>query len=206
MDNQALQQFIRKKENLVGFAILVVGVAALLFVAIFAYQKFFSPATEQEREEIESFRSGNSVNRALGEKTQEEKKSYKRQKSISEKQIAGLWEIKLEKSKVLLEIGKGRYRMVVLSDGLHRNREYSNGTYTIKNDLIMMVPDLNWGPPKDKYTYSLLTRAKMPVIAGKYDGKMIWQVPTKDFKIYVPPNHPILDMMNDKTAVWHSLD
>ena len=46
----------------------------------------------------------------------------------------------------------------------------------------------------------------MPVMVAMHQGKMVWQVPAKEIRIYVPPRHPILDRADNKLLVWTVLE
>lgn len=197
------------KSNLIGFAVLGVGVLVLLLVGYSSYQKFNKSNDAISQNDIDDFKRGGDrssqvPNRAAGEKP---KKTYKRQKSISERQIAQTWETHIKAGRALLEIGKGKYRFILIPSAASKTRYYSHGNYTIQDDIIVLQPDLAWGAPDSTtHEYKLLTRSKMPVMAAKYKGKLIWQVPPPEVSIYVPPYHPILNRAKDKIVVWSILE
>lgn len=197
--------------NILGYAILGIGLFAVIFVAYFAY-KSMNPTTEQEiaeKNEIETFKQSGAPNRAAGQiANQEDSKTYKRQKSISEKELKGLWEAPLKSGKALLEIKDGVFRIVIIRSDSSTLRYYLNGTYTIKDDLIILMPNAQWGPPNSqgqKYNYRILTNSSLPIVASKHDGQLIWQVPPKEVDIYVPPYHAFLNLTKNKIAVWNAL-
>lgn len=211
MGQNKLSLKLKQKSDLIGIAILGVGVIALLVVGYMVYLKFSPPSSEGNniaQDDIEDFkRSGRAPNRAAGEKPVSEKGKYKRQKSISEKELSGAWRTNLEKEQALLEIGDGKYRLVLIYNRKPKIRYYSNGDYKIQDDIIILTPDLNSSSPEsDVARYSVLTRTDMPVMASKYKGKLIWQEPPSDIDMYVPPRHPILDRDEDKIVVWDVLE
>lgn len=197
------------KSNLIGLGVLGLGVFVLLFVGYVSYQRFGGGGDEIAQNNIDDFkregrRSSQAPNRAAGEKPTT---AYKRQKSISEKQIAETWETLLNEGSALLEIGKGKYRFILMPSDPSSTRSYSNGTYTIKDDIIILEPDLSRGAPESRtHKYKLLTRSKMPLMVAKYKGKLIWQVPPPEVRVYVPPYHPILNRAKDKIVVWSVLE
>ena len=202
------------KANLIGVGVLALGVLALLFVGSIAYKKLFGAEDEISQSDIDEFRQAGeeretrAVNRAAGEKP---KQTYKRQKSISEREIRETWETRFLKGRGLLEIGKGRYRFILIPDNTSNTqakvRYYSNGTYKLEDDIIHLQPDFVIEPPESQnFDYKILTRSKMPVMASKHKGQLIWQVPAADVRVYVPPYHPILNRAKDKIVVWNVLE
>jgi hypothetical protein len=199
------------KANVIGFVILALGVLALLFVGSIAYKKLFGTDDEIAQSDIDEFRQAGRqsedrvANRAAGEQPRE---AYRRQKEITEREIRETWETRLNDGRALLEIGKGRYRFILIPDNTQvKLRYYSNGNYTLVDDLILLQPDFKIGPPDSQtFEYKLLTRSKMPVMASKHKGKLVWQEPTEEAQIYVPPYHPILNRTKDKIVVWSVLE
>ncbi len=196
--------------NLIGVVILGLGALALIMVGYLAYQKLYSSdvSDKVQQNDVDLFKkAGRVANRAAGEKPTSEKTTYKRQKSISEKEISGAWQARLKNEKALLEMKKGKYRLIIIPNKASKKRYYSNGDYKIQDGIVMLMPDLNRGPPESEtFKYSVLTRSKMPLMAVKYKGKLIWQVPPRDIKIYVPPYHPVLNRAEDKIVVWSVLE
>jgi len=194
------------KSNVIGVVVLSLGILVLLLVSYFAYQKFYEPVDKIAQSDIDAFRQGGGergVNRAAGEKPANK---YKKQKSISERQIRETWEAPLINGRGLLEIGKGKYRFIIIPTDRSQSRYYSKGSYKLEDNLIILEPNLLWpAPDSSEYKYTLLTRSTMPVMASKHKGKLVWQVPTGDVSIYVPPYHPILDRAKDKIVVWSVL-
>lgn len=208
------QYIAEVKENIVGVAILAFGVLAIVVVAALAYQRFGGDeeaAVVQRQavsqEEIRDFKQVEKKQPKRAEKKKEPKKPrFKRQTSISERDITGAWDGFIDDGRVLLQMQEGVYKMVIIKDNRASPRRYSNGTYTLEKDILVLTPNLDWGPPKSqRYAYRVLTRGSMPVMVSKYKGKMVWQVPGEDADIYVPNYHPILSQVKDKIAVWGTL-
>jgi len=196
------------KANLIGLGVLALGVLVLLFVGYFAYQKLFPSSNSEkieERAEIPLYeRQGRKPNRAAGEKPAQ---NYARQKSISEEELKGSWETMLPKGRALLEMKRGKYSLIVLSNKRKNHAQYSNGTYDIMDDVVVLKPDFKIPALKTKgIKYEILTRAKIPVSAALYKGKLIWQKPPSDVDIYIPPYNPILDKTKNKIVVWNVLE
>lgn len=196
--------------NIVGMAILGVGLLAVLLVGVLVYRTLAGPSADNNgveisREEINSFKQ-----ETLSESSATSKKqgnaSFKRQKSISEKQVIGSWSTRIQGGRALLQIEGGTYRLIIVMDNPAASRWYSNGRYTLQDDLLMLAPNLAWGAPQSKkYGYRVLTRAKMPVIVSKHKGRLVWQIPGPDADVYVPNYHPLLSQTRDKIAVWSVL-
>lgn len=197
--------------NLLGLFVLIFGVFVFLVVSYLAYQKISSSPSDEvilAEEDVNSFKNATAVNRADPRSQKPtKKKAYKRQNSISEKEMAGVWEARIKSGKALLEMNNGTYRLVIIQSNSGDIRYYSNGDYKIENDLVILSPNRKFAAPQDgQYSYRFLTASNMPVIVAKYKGKLIWQEPPSDVDIYVPPYHPVLDFSDDKILVWNSLD
>lgn len=201
------------KGNPLGMAILAVGVLSFLVVISLAYKTFTGGDANNagvsaiSKEEIQSFRQTEIVEKSAAssqlQNQPQKKKNYKRQKSISESDIAGAWDARLDEARALLQIKGGTYRLILVMDNPAESRLYSNGTYTLKDDLLVLKPNMAWGPPKSsQFNYRVLTRADMPVMVSLYKGKLVWQIPSDDMDIYVPNYHPVLSLVKDKIAVW----
>lgn len=197
------------KTNIVGLAVLGFGVLAALIVGILAYQTL-APSGEESRqqqvskEEIKEFKQTPLFQEGTRALRQQPKPSYERQKkSISEKQIVGSWDTRINEGRALLQLQGGTYRLIIVMDNPAASRWYSNGTYIMQDDILILEPNLKWGPPKSrKYGYRVLSKSKMPVMVSKHKGKMVWQVPGPEANIYVPNYHPLLSLTQDKIAVW----
>ena len=121
--------------------------------------------------------------------------------------MSGAWQARLKNQQALLEMKKGKYELIIVPSGGSKTHYYSKGAYVLEDDIVILTPDLNKSPPKGEgIRYSILTRSDMPVMAAKYKGKLIWQVPPPDINIYVPPYHPVLDRGQDKIVVWSVLE
>lgn len=207
------QHFDELVSNKIGLGILVFGVLAFLFVIFLAYQQFFgssytggSSNVEITQEELNAFKQSAVTEETAPQKPQEPKPVFQHQKSISDKQITGAWDARLNSARALLQIQGGRYQIVLIPDNPASARLYSKGTYTLENGLLLLVPNLEWGPPKsNRYPYRVLTRADIPVSVSKHRGKLIWQVPGPEVDIYVPNRHPVLSETQHKIAVWSAL-
>lgn len=206
----ALKQHLRELQgNPLGLVIFGVGIVAVLLVGVLAYQTLVgSPEVgrqdaEVSQEEIRSFKQEEFREQDTSQAQKQKKKSFKRQKSISEKAITGAWDTRLDEARALLQLKNGTYRLIIVMDNPAESRWYSNGTYTLKSDLLLLVPNLDWGPPKSrKFGYRVLTRSDIPVIVSIYKGKLVWQMPDDDVDVYVPNYHPVLSLVKDKIAVW----
>ncbi|MCI5059787.1 MAG: hypothetical protein MRY79_01810 [Alphaproteobacteria bacterium] len=210
MNLQAVIEIL--KRNKIGAAILGVGVLTFLFVLYLAYQTFFGvPADDAgpklSRSEINEFKTLELEDLVQEQPQEQEKPAYKPKKSITERQMLGNWETRVEEGRALLQLQGGTYRLVIIRDNPAASRWYSNGYYELREGgLLMLKPNLDWGPPKsNKYSYRLLTRAKIPVIASLYKGRLVWQVPGPNVDVYVPNTHPFLSLASNDIAFWKVL-
>ena len=206
-----LKQYLRElKANILGIAVLGVGVLAVLIVGVLAYRSLSFSADGQgaqiSREEINAFKEAEPIFEEEQAAEEKPKPTYKRQKSISERQIVGSWDTQIKGGRALLQLQGGTYRLIIVMDNPAASRWYSNGTYTLQDDLLVLSPNMKWGPPKSKrFGYRVLTRSNMPVMVSKNRGNLVWQVPGPDADIYVPNYHPMLNLTEDKIAVWDVL-
>ncbi|HPF79240.1 MAG TPA: hypothetical protein PLF01_08130 [Alphaproteobacteria bacterium] len=199
------------KDNKLGVAILTVGILAVLGVFILIFQTM-RPATDSgqgpvlSQDEIQAFKEQSQPVAEVQKAPPHPKKTFKRQKTVSEEDILGAWDARLDTARAIFQLKNGTYQLVIIPDDPILARYYSNGTYTLKDDLLMLEPNLDWGPPKSqRYVYSVLTRSEMPVSVLKYKGQLIWQLPGSDAGVYVPPYHPVLSEVQDNIAVWNVL-
>ncbi len=205
------QHFQKLKSNVPGVVILGVGLLAVLIVGILAYRTFSTPFGEDyqgsqvSEEDIDEFKNTRPQERKSVVQ-QEKEKSYRRQKSISERDITGNWDTRLKEGRALLQMKDGTYRLIMVNDNPASARLFSNGTYKMQDDLVMFYPNMDWGPPKSrKYGYRVLTRSSFPVLVSKYKGKLVWQLPGRDVDVYVPNIHPLLSSTPNDLAVWSVL-
>ena len=207
------QHFDELISNKIGLGILIFGVLAFLFVIFLVYQQLFgssytggSSNVEVSQEELDSFKQSALTEESVQEEREEAAPVFKAQKSISDKQITGAWDARLNSARALLQIQGGRYQIVIIPDNSASARLYSKGTYTLEDGLLLLVPNLEWGPPQsNRYLYRVLTRADIPVSVSKHRGKLVWQVPGPEVDVYVPNRHPILSETKHKIAVWSAL-
>jgi len=134
------------------------------------------------------------------------KRSFKRQTSITETEIEGSWRARLDGMQALLQMRGRTYKLIVVPDNPVEARYYSNGTYVLKDDLLIMMPNMKWGPPKSRrFAYDVLTLSDLPVLVSKHEEKLVWQLPSYDSDVYVPNFHQILSRTEDNIAVWDIL-
>lgn len=195
--------------NKLALSIVLGGVLAFATVGVMAYQIFFGSGAGAEISQEDMRVLQNTPSQAENitappSEDQKIKKELKRQKSISENQITGSWIVPLKDGQGLVQLSGGTYRLIIVpSTG---SRWYSNGRYTLKDDLLMLKPNLEWGAPQsNKFNYLLLTRGNIPVMVSLYEGRMVWQSPSADMDIYVPPSHPFLTLTREGIAVWRVL-
>ena len=188
-----------KNKSVIGYLIFGVGVLALITVGYFSYKKFFVSSNSNDGPAYKS-----RLNTAAA--PQDNRQSFARQKVITTQEIVGTWQAPMDGAKGFLELTKGKYRIFIMVAGSSNVRYYSFGSYTIKEDVLILQPDTQKAPSNDpRYDYRLLTQAKMPVMAVRVKDKMVWQVPSGDVRIYVPPRHPFFRRTKDEIAIWSRL-
>ena len=205
MSVQSFKNLIQN--NKIGVAILGLGLVLFILVAMLAVKKLGGQEASNQgaisQEEVEAFK--NQSAESSKQKT-EKTKAIKPQKKISESEITGAWDARIEDGRALLQLSKGKYKLIVVPDNKYSSRWYSNGAYSLQKGLLMLRPDLSVpAPDSKKFTYRILTRSKFPVSVAKHKGRLIWQVPSDEYDVYVPNHHPFLSRAKDKIAVWKVL-
>ncbi len=204
---------LTNRNNLIGLGILALGLVALIWVGFVAYNKFTgasSEASESSEEvasqsDLDAFReAATAPNRATGEGQEVSKESYKRQNSISLSEMSGTWQAALRRGTALMEIRKNTYRLILIPSKTSTRRYYSNGEIEIRDDIVIMKPNIKSPPPaSETYRYDNLSRSNIVVMAGKYKGKLVWQNPPNNIRgLYVPTKNIVLMRTKNNVAVW----
>lgn len=192
------------KGNEIGIIILSVGVIAILTMSFFAVKDWFG-GDNNSQDSIYLAQQSQSENVSTKKAAQKPAQQYKRQSNIKERQIVGTWQANTQNGRVLLLLKDGQYRMVILPANGSGIKYYSNGGYEMKDDIIKMRPNMKSPPPQKGGPYRILTRSPFPVAAAIYKNNLIMQAPPSGTGLYVPPNHPLLNNMMDKIAVFSAL-
>lgn len=186
---------------------LAVGLVALIYAGSAVINQFGrgnnadNPLTQ---EEVDAFKS-NSVERS-SDQTPAQQPSYRRQSSIKESDVTGSWDGRVDEARILLQLTDGNYKIIIVPDNSNLTRSYSYGTYSLEQDLLMLYPDTSLkGPESKHFNYKILTRSKFPIAVSLYKERLIWQVPGKEFDIYVPNYHPVLDLTDKRIVAWKVL-
>ena len=205
MGVQSLKNLIRN--NKIGFPILGLGVVLFILVAMLVVKKLGGQDASNQgvirQEEVDAFKnqSVESVQSAPGQK-----KITRRKKNIAESEIVGAWDTRIKGARALFQLNRGKYKLIIVPDNGYSSRLYSNGNYTLEGDLLMLRPDLSFAAPESqKFSYSILTRSRFPVVVAKHKGRLVWQVPGNEYDVYIPSHHPFLNRAKDKIAVWKVL-
>ncbi len=196
--------------NKIGIVVLAIGIVAFFGVAGIAYQKFMAPSTiERVAEEQASAQTPSQTQRRQQQIENSQiisNASQVRQTDIEKQDIRGTWETRLLEGRALLQINKNTYQLIIIMDNPAASRWYSNGKYTLKEDLLILKPDMKMAPPEaGRVAYRVLTRSDLPVLVSKQGGKQLWRLPGKDADIYVPNYHPFLNLVKDKISVWSEM-
>lgn len=199
--------FDKIKQKPIALAIVTLLVLVLLYALILGVKTLIGGdsnknGVEISRADINAFKNTNITETG---NPQSKKRKAKRQKNLKESQITGAWDAQLDNARALLQIKDGTFRLIIVERDTQGTRFYVNGTYSLEEDILIFEPDTRSKAPSDKYDYRILTRAKMPMLVGKYKGKMVWQVPPEEVDIYVPNYHAVLSRVPNKIAIWSTL-
>ncbi len=205
MDLKSLPEKI--KQNPIALVIVTLVVLIFIYLLILGVKTLFNGADsgrniEISQQEINDFKNSDVSD---AQNKQAKKRKAKRQKNISESEITGAWDAQLDNARALLQLKNGTFRLILVERDAQGTRFYINGTYTLEDDILVFQPNARSKAPSDKFEYRILTRAKMPMMVGKYKGKMVWQIPPEEADIYVPNYHAILNRVPNKIAVWSAL-
>jgi hypothetical protein len=209
----------------VGIVVLgfgIVAVAATIMLALHVRSGSSAatgPSAEETaaQEQEDMAQSLQSMKSAPAEQKQPEiRVSAERQKKIKEKDIAGLWQTQIDGGKAVLQIENGIYRIIVSFENKNLERRFSNGTYKMIGDILVLSPRSDWGPPEDQNNqaaadnYRTLTGSDFPVLVSKQGGKTVWMSANgaEDIPpdVYVPNVNPFLTLIQSGVAVWETLD
>ena len=191
-----------KQKSFISYLIFGLSIVALIIVGYLLYQKFFTDKDQSSRyAHIKSKQE-----RPTFQRPEEQKQKFARQKVITEKEVRGTWQAPMEGGKGFLELQNGTYRIFVVMAGAANTRYYSYGTYNIVEDVLVLQPNATKKPPNDKrYDYRILAQTKMPVMAVRVQDKMIWQIPSDEVRVYIPPRHAFFRRAKDDIAIWSPL-
>ena len=191
----------------IGFLVLGFGILAVVAVGLLALQNSKGVEDTINQQAAQSAEEQNDLAEALdgirdGVRTQQENAI----EDADLDTIKGVWETQLVSGKAVIELKKSKYRMIVAGDGESSRRYYSNGTYEIMEDgVLVLTPNLTSRPPQDSYRYSHVHRGPIPVKIGQQEGYMIWTPPGIQSKVFVPSIHPFLRLASEQIAVWKKL-
>ncbi len=214
-----------RKHNIIGIAVLLVGLLAFVGVGWFAYSNFFSEEAQVEQaqknrqKEIQrKIERGEIKRQSLRPKKIEEVsqslttlKAQPRQPKISFSSMDGQWIANTKAGVALLRIGRdSKYRIVFINDGENGQRLYSEGTFSKRGDILYFTPDRKFKPPKSikgkRINSRKLTASPFPVMAAKHGDNIIWTRPTREAsraaKVFTPNQHAVLNKVQQEIVVW----
>jgi len=206
MDRQKVENFVRK--NWIGLLILAVGFISFAVVGIKAVTKFTAPQEGEvvvSQQEIREFRASERPRSTSAPLRAAPEPKFKRDKDIKEGEITGAWQANIKNAKLLMQMRRGQYKLVIIP-GNNGNRFYSNGTYTLDGDILLLKPDFNISAPQSNVTsYAVLTRSPFPVMVTKNKGNLVFQRPVPAANVYVPNIHPLLSRAEYDLVVFDVL-
>ena len=135
---------------------------------------------------------------------------FARQPKLDARAIEGTWQAVVGKYTAVLQIGAGRYQVVLANPYEYGYRLYSAGTYNKTEDILRLTPQNSWPVPNTPagmpISYSKITTAPFPVIAAVDQGRMFWQNPPRSEKrVLVPNTLPLLVGEPQDYIAWQKL-
>jgi hypothetical protein len=201
-----------QQSQMLGYAVLGVGVIAALSVLILAFRGFGGggdvfnvpePAPQvAEKLQEDISRQPRSAPPAPA---QEPKLVIKRQK-INSGNVTGGWKALIGDYIAVIQMDKGAYQIILAPADPVVPRLYSSGTYSVLDDIITFRPRSDWKAPTPpagvNIRYERLTRSDYSMIVGFKDGAMIWQNVPEDEKRISAYRSPLLIEQDEDYIVW----
>lgn len=123
--------------------------------------------------------------------------------------MEGDWQAMIGNYTAVLQIRKNVFQIILASSDPNAPRYYSSGTFTVNEDILMLVPQQDWPPPASasaNISYAKLTRGSFPIIARFEGGKMLWQNPPESEKrVSGPYTSPIFMAEKTRLATWQKI-
>ncbi len=124
--------------------------------------------------------------------------------------ITGNWEADTERYKILLFLSKGEYLLVLVNKDDETLRMFSEGNYSIKNQKINLVPDLDIKRPEDKNeknSYGLMSKKGFHADIAFHKNVMLWSVENVYMSPYMIgdkkyPAHPLFRYVDSPNIRW----
>lgn len=131
-------------------------------------------------------------------------KNSSKDAEVSEAQIRGGWETILTKNMTgIMDLSKGRYRIILANDSPSAYRFFSNGTYeVIGKNILILTPNTQAQAPKDGFRYRPVYGQPFSVQMERKGDYMIWSRPPASAPGRNPSSHPLLRLADDNTMIW----
>ncbi|MFA5593337.1 MAG: hypothetical protein WC989_08505 [Micavibrio sp.] len=133
--------------------------------------------------------------------------AIRRQSGIDAAQMKGAWQGMIGRFTAVLQLDGVVYQVILASADPNASRIYSSGTYKIMDDIITLTPRSDWPEPVSgagaRVSYDKLTRAPFSLIAGFQQGRMVWQnVPEGEKRVLTTRTSPLFRSENVNYVVW----
>ncbi len=132
------------------------------------------------------------------------KKSAGQDAEVTEAQIRGSWETIMKKNMTgIMDLSKGRYRIILASDSAATYRFFSNGTYeVVAKNILILNPSPGAQAPNDGFLYRQLYNQSFSVQIKRDGDYMLWSRPPASAPGRNPANHPLLRLADDNIMIW----
>ncbi len=128
----------------------------------------------------------------------------------SENIIIGNWEADTKRYKILLFLSKDKYLLVLVNNDDKTLRMFSEGNYSIKNQKINLVPNLDIKRPEDKNeknSYALMSKKGFHADIAFHKDVMLWSVENVYMSPYMIgdreyPAHPLFRYVDSPNIRW----
>ncbi len=205
---------ISHESRFIGYLVLGFGVLAVLTVVVLAMSGRSGLKTETPNsaavKEISGGLSAVLMPDPVKPATPKKELYFKRQPDIAAASMEGDWQSMIGKYTAVLQLKGGVYQIILANADPAAARLYSQGTYKVQEDVLLLTPRLDWPKPattqKTSVEYQPITRAPFPIIAAIQSGKMLWQNPPQsERRVLVPYKSPLLLNGEADYIVWQKL-
>lgn len=127
-----------------------------------------------------------------------------RQEDIKIKEIQGVWQARLKDANAVVQIKDGVYRLIISFDYPGLPRRYSNGTYEMKGDQLILTPKSEWGPQKSAdgfVEYLPLTSVGFSTLVARSKETLVWMTTPDQTVEY----HVFFRLTPEGMVVWTPL-
>ncbi|GJL85456.1 MAG: hypothetical protein DHS20C02_12310 [Micavibrio sp.] len=178
---QSPVKFRKMTGDLIGVAVLAMGVAAVIGVGYLAYARF--GGGEQEKVDVaatEQHATAPNQNKTVAAKP-DSLPSKSKLKTPKERDLAGSWQADFGANKAFLQISEGAFQLIYVRGKSGQTRKYSRGSYTYDADqgVLVLKPNRSLGKPDPvkgvRYKALTMRDYGVTVYKGKRNGALYWK-------------------------------